>query len=159
MKLPKGFTLIELLVAISIVAILAVIGYTTFANTQKGARDAGRRLDISNLAKAVESSRDGSTGAYTYNATMYASDFPKFAYEKNDATRRYCVAVGSTTTPVADPATWTSGLQCPTGFSFVTDNTGVYNATNPFTATTKSFNFCAYLESNSSIFCQSSIAR
>lgn len=50
----KGFTLIELMVAVSIVAILAAIGLTSYYNSQKAARDAKRISDIQEVQKALE---------------------------------------------------------------------------------------------------------
>lgn len=61
----KGFTLVELLVAISIVAVLATIGFTLFQTTQASARDAKRRSDIDSMATALETHFDAATGVYT----------------------------------------------------------------------------------------------
>lgn len=51
---PHGFTLVELLVVVAIIAILAVIGFTVFANLQRGARDARRKADLDAITKAME---------------------------------------------------------------------------------------------------------
>lgn len=53
-KSVLGFTLVELLVVISIISILSVIGITIFTGAQKTARDARRRVDIEEIAKAME---------------------------------------------------------------------------------------------------------
>jgi len=50
----NGFTLIELLVAISIVAVLSVIGMTIYQGVQAKARDSIRKRDLNNLAIALE---------------------------------------------------------------------------------------------------------
>lgn len=49
-----GFTLVELLVTISILAILMTIAIIYYGNVQKGARDARRKSDISNIQSALE---------------------------------------------------------------------------------------------------------
>lgn len=61
----KGFTLVELMVAISIVAVLATIGFSLFQSTQATARDAKRRADIDAMASALETHFDATTGIYT----------------------------------------------------------------------------------------------
>lgn len=53
-KSGAGFTLIELLVAISIIAILSVIGMVVFQSVQAKARDSVRKRDLQNLATALE---------------------------------------------------------------------------------------------------------
>lgn len=63
----KGFTLIELLVAISIVAVLATIGFTLFQATQATARDGKRRADIDAISTALETHFNATTGTYTVN--------------------------------------------------------------------------------------------
>lgn len=50
----KGFTLIELLVTISILSILMTIALISYGNIQRGARDARRKSDISNIRSALE---------------------------------------------------------------------------------------------------------
>ncbi len=50
----SGFTLVELLVVIAILGILAVISLTSFQTSQMKARDARRKSDLSQIAKAME---------------------------------------------------------------------------------------------------------
>lgn len=64
LKTQKGFTLVELLVAISIVAVLATIGFTLFQTTQASARDAKRRSDIDAMATALETHFDATIASY-----------------------------------------------------------------------------------------------
>lgn len=49
----RGFTLVELLIAISIIAVLSVVGLTTFSGIQSKARDAVRKNDLNILATAL----------------------------------------------------------------------------------------------------------
>lgn len=85
----KGFTLVELLVVISIIAILAVVGFTVFSGVQKGARDAKRRADIEGISKALEShyndttSPCSATSALPYCASVDASFFSAGAVPTN----------------------------------------------------------------------------
>lgn len=50
----RGFTLIELLVAISIIAILSLVGLTLFSSAQQQARDGRRRGDLEAIRQALE---------------------------------------------------------------------------------------------------------
>lgn len=50
----SGFTLIELLVTITIVAIISSIGFASYSNAQKFARDARRKSDLGSIATALE---------------------------------------------------------------------------------------------------------
>src|SRR6478735_5734094 len=96
-KQNEGFTLIELLIAITILAILSVIGYSIFANIQKGARDSQRRIQVDALAKNVESTFDPSSKTYTYSNGLYLDDYPqnKAMDPLNSTTdlREYCANV------------------------------------------------------------------
>ena len=54
----KGFTLIELMVAVSIIAILAVIGVAVYGTVQEKSRDARRKADVDAIANAYEQNYD-----------------------------------------------------------------------------------------------------
>ncbi len=54
MKVSRGFTLIELLIAISIIAILSVIGLGIYQSVYKSSRDAKRRSDLKFIQSALE---------------------------------------------------------------------------------------------------------
>lgn len=54
MLTKRGFTLIELLIAVSILAVIAAVGYTSYAQAQLLARDARRKEDIRALRVAIE---------------------------------------------------------------------------------------------------------
>lgn len=49
-----GFTLIELLIVISILGVLATLGFQSFTASQKKARDAQRKSDLNQIQKALE---------------------------------------------------------------------------------------------------------
>lgn len=74
-KSARGLTLIELMVAVSIIAILSLIGLVAYTDTQKNARNAKRRADITAIANAMEANY-GKAVAAQYNGiadTMFSS--------------------------------------------------------------------------------------
>lgn len=50
----KGFTLVELMIAISIIAIIAAVGITSFNQSQKIARDSRRKQDLRAISLALQ---------------------------------------------------------------------------------------------------------
>jgi len=66
----RGFTLIELLVAMSIIAVLAAIGLSSYGFSQKRARDARRRADLESVRSAME----------IYRADNSATGYPNTNY-------------------------------------------------------------------------------
>lgn len=66
----RGFTLIELLVTMSIIAVLAAIGLSSYAFSQKRARDARRRADLESVRSALE----------IYRADNPATGYPNANY-------------------------------------------------------------------------------
>lgn len=55
MRNTKGFTLIELLVVVSVIVILAYLGYVIFSHLVQSSRDTVRKADIDAISKAYES--------------------------------------------------------------------------------------------------------
>jgi general secretion pathway protein G len=53
-----GFTLLELLVVMAIIGILAAIGIASYGTVQSKARDARRKSDLENVARALEMYRN-----------------------------------------------------------------------------------------------------
>ncbi len=68
MRISRGFTLIELLIAISIIAILSVIGLNLYQSVYKSARDTKRRSDVKFIQSALEQYH-GDQKYYPYTVT------------------------------------------------------------------------------------------
>lgn len=71
---PKGFTLVELLIAISILAILSMIGIVGFTTVQKNSRDAKRKADIDAMAAAMEANYVTGTGYQSVSPSWFAGN-------------------------------------------------------------------------------------
>lgn len=82
----NGFTLIELLVVIAILGILAAIGLASFLGTQEKARDAKRKSDLDNIARALE---------------LYYNDYNEYPAGESDGRIRGCGTSGA-----ASPCSW-----------------------------------------------------
>lgn len=65
MNKQRGFTLIELSVVIAVIAILVLIVITSYTGVQQRGRDAIRRQDVANIAKAVEIYNSDNGSMYT----------------------------------------------------------------------------------------------
>lgn len=86
--------------AISIVAVLATIGFSLFQSTQATARDAKRRADVDAMASALEVHFDATTGLYTaIDDTVAATWFSDKVIPKdplNDAASGYVYSYPTT---------------------------------------------------------------
>lgn len=70
-----GFTLIELLVTLSIISILAGLGLANYSTSQKRARDARRKADLSEIRAALEMYR-ADIGFYPLSGCGYDCPAP-----------------------------------------------------------------------------------
>jgi prepilin-type N-terminal cleavage/methylation domain-containing protein len=183
-KNNEGFTLIELLIAITIVAILSVIGFSIFSNIQKGARDSQRRIEVDALSKNIESTFDSAKRTYTYTEDQYIGDYPSTKaadpLKNGSDTREYCVQTSATTATITPPAVWSGAVVCPAGWFPFTDKTiaqpanNLCNATGTTAGSTGScavtaagdnsvvnaavgWSICASLEASTTVFCKSSL--
>lgn len=155
-KSPKGFTLIEIVIAITIVAILSVIGLTSFNAVQGGSRDARRKQELDLLAKTLESSKNHSAGTYTYTTAQANIDFAdKIPTDPNSA-NGYCVATATGTAPPA-VATTRTATGCPSGGStYGLFTTSIGASGGLAVGTAKSWTLCVNLERNTTPYCVSS---
>src|SRR3989338_3437078 len=107
MNLPvlnkKGFTLVELMVAISIVAILAVVGLVVYGNVQATARNSQREQSLQAITTALESNKPPGSTIYPqildtqFSGGTVPTD-PKAAATA-PATQKYCLIYSETNPP------------------------------------------------------------
>lgn len=177
-KKSFGFTLTELLIAITIMAILAVIGLVSYSSVQKNSRDAIRREQIQLIAQAIEAKKS-STGTYTFTGGVggdLEAEFPDPSLNEtaqvglDPSKNNYCIYASSTTTIPQTP----QGATSLSPWKVAVPKECVNNvATNPgwyplslgipvdlFTSGAKSWTICARLESTSGTsFCRQSLTR
>lgn len=154
----QGFTLIELLVVVSIMAILAVIGISVFANTQGRARDSRRISDIESIATSLESNYlEPSATPYSLVNTVFSQgQIPQDPFNTGAGARRYCyyssaVATGNPvrgTNPAAG-AGWTT-----TGCPAIGAITGTALQINTAVANTTWYKVCALMDDNTAVNCR-----
>lgn len=163
-KKSSGFTLVELLVVVAIIAILATISVTVFSAAQGGARDGKRRSEINSIAKSIESAKDygATTQVYKYDSTLSGNDFPRGVPEDPVTTQKYCIAVSTSSTPIADATTWADTDTCPTapaGYITFASAITALAGDDLQDGTAKSWNICAKLERSSTRFCVKSLTK
>lgn len=71
----RGYSLIEILVVVSILAILAYIGFSSLNNAQKNARDLQRKHNVDLIAKTYE-------GNYNFSTSLYPVLTPELLTEE-----------------------------------------------------------------------------
>lgn len=127
---PQGFTLIELMVAISIVAILSVIGITAFTAAQKNARDTKRKGDIEAIHKAYEATyTPGATAPYRQltNADFASGAIPTNPGPGGATYATYVSAAGAVTYMICATLENTTGnATSMTGTGLGTTTTGTH---------------------------------
>ncbi len=132
MNKTRGFTLIELMVAISIVAILAIIGLVIFGSIQQSSRDSKRKADVQAIGNALEVQRI-KQNLDTY-PQLTSSFFATDKIPTDPSTRSYCISSVTSGSPTAAIATpWTSadctaGGAAIAGYSLVSSSTPVASA-------------------------------
>ncbi|MFH0937289.1 MAG: type II secretion system protein [Candidatus Daviesbacteria bacterium] len=97
----KGFTLIELLVAVTIIAVLSMVGIVIFGGMQIRARDAKRSQDLEALAHALEGKK---VAGSIYYLPLASTDFASGLVpdDSKSASQNYCF-FGTTNIPPAPP--------------------------------------------------------
>lgn len=133
----KGFTLVELLIAISIIAILSVVGVTIFSNTQRDARNSARKSDIDAIFNAMETNYDSTTGQY---AALQDAFFASGSTPKDPLNGQSRCGTG--TSPCKYCISSSLNYNCT-----ASDNT-VSGGTTPYPAAGASYIVCTNLEGN-----------
>lgn len=113
-KKSLGFTLIELLIVISIIGVLAAVGFVSYSASQSKARDSKRKQDLRSLATALE---------------LY--------YGVN---RSYPISGSDYSISTSNPDTWIPGLLAPSKFINVLPVDPI-NSGDPKTDNTTSFGY------------------
>lgn len=166
-KHNSGFTLIELLVAMSILAILSVIGLVAYTSTQKSARDGIRRQQIEVIANSIEAKKSPIDSTYTYTSANLSDEFDNTLSAtaqigKDPSGWDYCIAVPasatSTVPPVSTTITWTGNL-CTAANSKIIPGDLITTPPGSF----KAWTLCTKLENPISggptVYCRSSLTR
>ena len=96
----SGFTLIELLVVMAILGLLASITYGQFRTSQKKGRDAQRKTDLENIARALE---------------IYYNDFQKYPESTNCAGEQVGKIVVEKNCPSLRILNWGESFQVSSG--------------------------------------------
>lgn len=110
-KIRPGFTLIEILVAVSIIALLTVLGVTNFMVANKKARDGKRQGDLEQIKAALEIYRTdrrvypttgawpGAGGTLSAGGSTYMQNIPddpttgkNYAYTSDGSTYTLCAS-------------------------------------------------------------------
>lgn len=163
-----AFTLIELMVAITILAVLSVIAMVTFTSIQQSSRDARRRQEILQIANAIESHKDPTSGSYSYTTDQLAGDFrsnSQAATGLDPSGNNYCIVTYSslpssaiaiptvvTSTPTTCSIT-TSDTATPSTLAASITGTGLLSA-----GTAKAWMICTHMEASTQPFCKGSSA-
>ena len=90
--MKKAFTLIELVIVMAIVALLAILGFSSYINSVKAGKDARRKTDIAAIQKALEIYYQDN-GAYPLPAATSIPSVPStggaFCHPNGCATANY----------------------------------------------------------------------
>jgi prepilin-type N-terminal cleavage/methylation domain-containing protein len=71
MRKNRGYTLLELLVVITVIVVIASVGFVSYAGTSKKARDTKRKADLDAIAKAMEQYYSVCAGVYPAPSSGY----------------------------------------------------------------------------------------
>lgn len=142
----KGFTIIEILVAVSVIAILATIGFSVFQSAQGKSRDARRVSDLNTITKVLEVNKT-SAGYQPLTPLQFSGD----VIPQDPGNNVYCLGAGATVN--LTNSTWTDKTACPAGWTLVNKNITGIPAVN-----TASWRLCIALEASSaSVVCKKSV--
>lgn len=138
MKQTKSFTVIEILIVVSIVTILATLGFSTYSSVQKKARDARRTSDLEIIRAGIEQYRSNNNDyptALPYPAVagneglcdptgctdgVYLGKIPtdpvgtqRYVYQRNNSSDyTLCARVTTGTSSFGDCSSGGTGLVC-----------------------------------------------
>lgn len=119
----RGFTLIELMVAMGILAIVASVGYATFANAQVVGRDGKRRQDLESLRQALLVYKQSPSNNHLYPGSLgalspvYINSVPQdpngggYNYQPNISNTSYYICATLEAPNPADPHADCSGTE------------------------------------------------
>ncbi len=156
---PKGFTLIELLIVISIIAVLATIGFAVYSGlgVQAKSRNAARRADLDAISKALEVNKYVGQGNYL---VLSASQFSNGAIPTKDPqSNEYCANTVASAQPADPSAPLPWGATC----SLITtpaSAAGYSTVGTTYPPTGTAWKICTYLEAEvnpakaATVFCK-----